>query len=149
MTQKVRSVSQKVCQIFVLKQHTQFRTSVSKLLQFAYSKRFLATQKQEVGVWSIPFWHLTLIESLSALILEVTSHQVNGYPSKGDNWSVIKKMDDARLFVLFNSILVMSGWWTENNETLFAMKPRLRVKRSPPQAGLASGIAWTVDQRQW
>ena len=41
-------------------------------------------------VYGTAFYAITLIESLSALILEVTSHEVNGYPSKGDNWSVIK-----------------------------------------------------------
>ena len=38
----------------------------------------------------IPIRHLTLNESLSALIREVTAHKVNKYPSKGDNCFVIK-----------------------------------------------------------
>ena len=61
-------------------------------LQFTYSKRFLTAPKQEDG--SIPIRHLTLLESLSALIREVISYKVNGYPSKGDNCD--KRMDDAR-----------------------------------------------------
>ena len=38
---------------------------------------------KENGLWSIPIWHLTLTESLSAI-----RDKVNRYPSKGDNWTV-------------------------------------------------------------
>ena len=62
--------------------------------QFAYSERFLTAPKQQDGVLSIPIRYLTLFENLSALIREVISHKVNGYPSKGDNCD--KRMNDAR-----------------------------------------------------
>ena len=44
-------------------------------------------------------------------------------------------MDDLRFYVLFNSISVISGRWAGDNERLCAMEPRLRLKRSSPQAG--------------
>ena len=36
--------------------------------------------------------------------------------------------------VLFNSISVISGRWVGDNERLYAMEPRLRLKRFPPSA---------------
>ena len=50
-------------------------------------------------------------------------------------------MDGWRFHVLFNSISVISGRWDGDNETLCAVEPCLRLKRSPPQAGLELGTA--------
>ena len=47
-------------------------------------------------------------------------------------------MDDLR-YVLFNSISVISGRWAGDNERLCAMEPRLRLSKSPSQAGLKPG----------
>ena len=41
-----------------------------------------------------------------------------------DGW-----MDGLRLYVLFNSISVISGRWANVNERLCAMEPRLRLRR--------------------
>ena len=38
-------------------------------------------------------------------------------------------MDDLCFYVLFNSIAVISGRWTDDNERLYAMEPRLRLRR--------------------
>ena len=59
-----------------------------------------------------------------------------------DGW-----MDDLRFYVLFNSISVISGRWADDNERLCAMEPRLRLKRSSPQAGLELTTARSVGQR--
>ena len=56
-------------------------------------------------------------------------------------------MGDLRFYVLFNSVSVISGRWTDDNERLRAMEPRLRSKRSPPQAGIEPGTARSVGQR--
>ena len=58
-----------------------------------------------------------------------------------DGW-----MDDLRFNVLFNSILVISGWWADNNERLCAMEPLFRLKRSSPLAGLELMTARSVGQ---
>ena len=56
-------------------------------------------------------------------------------------------MDDMRFCVLFNSISAISGQWAGDNGRLCATKARLRLKRSPPQAGLEPGNARLVGQR--
>ena len=56
-------------------------------------------------------------------------------------------MDDLRFNVLFNSISVISGQWADDTERLCAMEPRLRLKRSSPQAGLELTTARLVGQR--
>ena len=43
-------------------------------------------------------------------------------------------MNDLQHYVLFNSISVMSGRWAGENKRL-CNGPRLRLKRSPSQAG--------------
>ena len=54
-------------------------------------------------------------------------------------------MDDLRFFVLFNSISVISGRSTGDNERLYVVEPRLRLKRSLLQsAGLESRAATCV-----
>ena len=53
-------------------------------------------------------------------------------------------MDDLRFCVLFNSVI--SGRWTDDNERLFAMEPRLQLKRSPPQEGIEPGTARSISQ---
>ena len=42
--------------------------------------------------------------------------------------------------VLFESISVISKRWVGDNESLCAVEPRLRMKRSPTKAGLEPGI---------
>ena len=59
-----------------------------------------------------------------------------------DGW-----MDDLRFYVLFNSISVISGQWADDNDRLCEMKPRLRLKRSSPRAGLELTTASSVGQR--
>ena len=61
--------------------------------------------------------------------------------------SLIGWMDDLRFYVLFNSVSVISRQRTDDNERLYAMEPRLRLNRSPPQAGIEAGTARSVDQR--
>ena len=55
-------------------------------------------------------------------------------------------MDDLR-YVLFNSISVISGRWAGDNERLCAMEPRLRLSKSPSQAGLKPGNFRIMDFR--
>ena len=50
-------------------------------------------------------------------------------------------MSDLRFYVLFNSTPGISGRWVGNNEKLLAIEPRLRLKKSSPQAGLEPGTA--------
>ena len=38
-------------------------------------------------------------------------------------------MNDLRLYVLFNSISVISVQWADDNERLCEMEPRLRLRR--------------------
>ena len=57
-------------------------------------------------------------------------------------------MNDLRFYVLVNSISVISGRWLGNYEKLSAMEPRLRLKKSFPQAGLEPGTARAADQRR-
>ena len=47
-------------------------------------------------------------------------------------------MDDLRLYVLFISISVMSGRWAGVNDNVVCNEPRLRLKRSLPQAGVSN-----------
>ena len=49
-------------------------------------------------------------------------------------------MDDLGFYLLFNSISVISGRWTDDDERLCAMEPRLQLKRSLPQAGSKFGL---------
>ena len=60
-----------------------------------------------------------------------------------DGW-----MDDLQFYILFNSISVMSasGQWVGGDERLCAMEPHIRLKRSPPLAGLEFGTARFVGQ---
>ena len=51
------------------------------------------------------------------------------------------------IYVLFNSITVISGRWACDNIRLCAMEPRLRSKRFPPQAGLEPETARSVHNR--
>ena len=37
-------------------------------------------------------------------------------------------MNDLQFYVLFTSISVISGRWADDNERLWAMEPRLRLK---------------------
>ena len=50
-------------------------------------------------------------------------------------------------YVLFNDMLVITGRWLVDNESLCAMKPRLRLKKNPPQAGLQPRTTRSVGQR--
>ena len=59
-----------------------------------------------------------------------------------DGW-----MDDMCLYVIFNSISVISGRWAGENKRLCAMELRLRLKNFPHQAGLEPGTARSVGQR--
>ena len=56
-------------------------------------------------------------------------------------------MDGLQFYVLFNSISVISGRWADDNERLCAMDPRLRLKKSPPRAGIVPETAISVGQR--
>ena len=53
-------------------------------------------------------------------------------------------MDDLQVYVLFNSISVISGLWAGDNERLCAMESCLCLKRLPPHTGLDSRIASSV-----
>ena len=47
-------------------------------------------------------------------------------------------MDDFRFYVLFNGLSAVSARCAGDNESLCVMEPHLRLKRSPPRAGLGS-----------
>ena len=55
-------------------------------------------------------------------------------------------MDDLRFHILSNSISIISGRWTADNERLCAMEPRLRMKEFPPPAGLELETARSAGQ---
>ena len=55
-------------------------------------------------------------------------------------------MDDLGFYLLFNGISVISGRWAGDNESLCAMGPLLRLKRSLSQADLESRPARSVSQ---
>ena len=64
------------------------------------------------------------------------------------NYQKIRWMiDDLRFYVLFNRIIVISGRWEDDNDILFAVEPRLRLKRSSPQARLEFMTVRSVGQR--
>ena len=46
-----------------------------------------------------------------------------------DGW-----MDGLRLYILFNSISVISEWWEVDNERLCVIELRLKLCRFPPPA---------------
>ena len=50
-----------------------------------------------------------------------------------DGW-----MDNLRLYVLFNSISVISGRWADDKERLYAMNP-VTAEMISPRAGLDTG----------
>ena len=54
---------------------------------------------------------------------------------------LLGRLGNLRLYILFNSLLVISGLWVGDNERLCSIEPRLRLKRSPPQVGLELGTA--------
>ena len=56
-------------------------------------------------------------------------------------------MDGLKFYVLLNSISVILRRWADDNERLCAMESRLRLKRSPPQAGIEPGTASSAGQR--
>ena len=53
--------------------------------------------------------------------------------------ALFQYLDDLRFYVLSNSISVISGQVTDDNERLCAMKPRLRVRRFRLEQGSDSG----------
>ena len=46
-----------------------------------------------------------------------------------DGW-----MDGLRLYILCNSISVISEWWEVDNERLYVIELRLKLYRFPPPA---------------
>ena len=48
-------------------------------------------------------------------------------------------IDDLRLYVLFNSMSVISGRWADDNERVCAMEPRKRLKRFRLEQGSNPG----------
>ena len=56
-------------------------------------------------------------------------------------------MDDLRFYVLFNSISVISGRWTDDNKRMYVMEPPQRLRRFLPRAELEPGTARSVGQR--
>ena len=53
----------------------------------------------------------------------------------------------TRFYILFKSLSVISGQWVDDNVKLYAMEPRLRLKRFRPPASLESGTARSAGQR--
>ena len=51
-----------------------------------------------------------------------------------DEW-IDGQMGDLRFYVLFNSILVISGRWLKDSKRMCIMEPRLRLERFPPLRG--------------
>ena len=86
------------------------------------------------------YWYLKgefLISKTLSVIISLTSILTIRYRQM--NIVRIGWMDDLRFYILFNSISVISRRWADDNERLCAMKTLLRLKRSPPQAGLDPG----------
>ena len=50
-------------------------------------------------------------------------------------------MDNFSFLVPFNSILAISGQWTVDNERLYAMEPRLRLRRFRLERGSNTGAS--------
>ena len=53
-----------------------------------------------------------------------------------DGW-----IDGLQIYVLINSISVISGRWDGDNERMFAMEPCFRMKRLSSSAGIEAGTA--------
>ena len=56
-------------------------------------------------------------------------------------------MDDLPFYVLFNSILVTSGRWADDNRRLCAMDPRVRLSRPPQDRQISRPAPNPVGQR--
>ena len=56
------------------------------------------------------------------------------------------EMDGRQFYVLFNSILVISGQCSGDNERMCAMEPCLQWERFLPQAGLEARTNRSVSQ---
>ena len=55
-------------------------------------------------------------------------------------------MPDLQFYEFLNSISVISGRWTGDNEKQCAMEPRLRLEMSLPRAGLEPRTAQSIGQ---
>ena len=55
-------------------------------------------------------------------------------------------MNDLRFYVLFNSILIISGRWADDKERMCAMEP-VYDKKDPRSGGLEPGTARSLGQR--
>ena len=56
-------------------------------------------------------------------------------------------MDDLQIYVLSNSISVMSGRWAVDNERAVCNGTPFMVEKISPRAGLEPGTARSVGQR--
>ena len=58
-------------------------------------------------------------------------------------------MNDLRVYVLFNSVSVISERWKGYNERLYVTEPRLRLEKFqfPPRAGLEPRTGRSAGQR--
>ena len=61
---------------------------------------------------------------------------------QADEW-----LDDMRVYLIFNSISVISGQWIGDNEMLYALKPLLRMKMFPNPVGLEPVIGRSAGLR--
>ena len=58
-------------------------------------------------------------------------------------------MDDLRLYVLFNSISVISGWRKVDNERLCAMELRLRLRRFCTRAEFEKDVIFVYRSAEY
>ena len=72
-----------------------------------------------------------LVQCRNQTYLVETLNRTN---ARKDGW-----IDDLRLYVLLNSISVITGRWEVENEKLCAMEPRFRLKIFSSQARIEPG----------
>ena len=86
---------------------------------------------------------LDLLGHVQSVVLGIPALWLIGF--WGFNGSVW--MNDLSFYVLFNSSSVISGRWADDNESLCAMEPRLRLRRFHLERGIELGTARSVGQR--
>ena len=74
------------------------------------------------------------IRGIYIRILSTTTNIQAKVSGRLDGW-----MDPLRFCVLFNSISVISGRCSDDNERLCAMEPRLRFEKISPRTGILPG----------
>ena len=86
---------------------------------------------------------------IAAKILDMQKESFHASGILDVYYMIFEVIDDFRFFSSFLKVFqsYQSGRWVGDNERLFGMKPRLRLKRFPPPAGLESGTDRSASQR--